>query len=146
MEVPFTMNVFFIWREGTQCIFVDWMNVVKFYHRTSKSFLSLQSSCLVPMFRALFPEHVAVSPSLCFSVVHCFPKWLARIGRVRIWSEEAEPRHVVGAHLNLSCFIEAVRLMDIRKEHLRIITITVTTTTSSVLQPCKSSSSLSPAK
>lgn len=119
-------------------IFVDWI-VMKFYHRSSKSFLSLQSCCLVQMFQALFTEHVAVSPSLCFSVVrHAFPNDSWGLVGVRICSDEAEPSHVAAAHLNLSCFIEAVRLMDIRKEYLRSMTITTITTTiiiSSVLQP-----------
>lgn len=117
-------------------IFVDWI-VMKFYHRSSKSFLSLQSSCLVQMFQALFTEHVAVSPSLCFSVVLCaFPNGSWGLVGVRICSDEAEPSHVAGAHLDLSCFIEAVRLMDIRKDYLRSTTITTTTITiSSVLQP-----------
>lgn len=68
-----------------------------------------------------------------------------RIGRSNLkpWSDEAEPSHMAGVHLNLSCFIEAVRLMDIRKEYSRnIATITV----SSVLQLGVSSPGLSLAK
>lgn len=67
-----------------------------------------------------------------------------RIGRgnLKPWGDETEPSHVAGAHPNLSCFIEAVRLMDIRKEYSR----SITTTTSSVLHPGKSSSGSSPAK
>lgn len=66
---------------------------------------------------------------------------------MRVSREEAEPSHVAGAHPNLSSFIKAVRLMDIRKEYRRSITVTTTIITiSSVLQPGKSSCGLSPAK
>lgn len=129
---------------GTQWIFVDWINVMQFYHRSSKSFFF----CSLPIWFMYSPSslHRAcyyLTEPLFQCCVLCCPKWLVRIGRgnLKPCSDETEPTHVAGAHPNLSCFIEAVRLMDIRKEYSRSIT-----TTSSVLQPGKSSSGLSPVK
>lgn len=96
---------------------------MKFYHRSSKSFLSLQSSC---WFKCSQLSLQNILLSLLFRCcVLCFPTWLVSIGRGnwKPWRDETEPSHS-GAHCNLSCFIEAVRLMDIRKEYSRSITMT----------------------
>lgn len=40
-----------------------------------------------------------------------------RIGRgnLKPWSDETEPSYAAEAHSNLSCFMESVRWMDIKK-------------------------------
>lgn len=61
-----------------------------------------------------------MSSNLLFQCcVLCFPEWVVKIGKgnLKSWSDETEPSHVGGAHPNGSCFIEAVRLIDIRKEY-----------------------------
>lgn len=50
-----------------------------------------------------------------------------RIGRgnLKFWGDEIELSYVVGVYFNLLCFIEVVRLMDIRKEYFGSIIIII---------------------
>lgn len=112
------MNVFFIQGEGAQRILVDRIDVMTFYHRGSKSFLSLQSSCLVRMFPAIFVEHVTISASLLFRCCAlCFPKWLIRIGtsNLKPRSKETEPGHVAGAHLTCCVLSKSSKIDECKK-------------------------------
>lgn len=54
---------------GTQWIFVDWINVMQFYHRSSKSFFFLQSSYLVHVFAQLSSQSMLLSHRAFVSVL-----------------------------------------------------------------------------